>query len=242
MKRSNIHIGTSGWHYDHWIGRFYPEDIDKPDMLDYYCHEFETAEINNSFYQLPDRDTLRKWRDAAPDNFIFSVKGSRYITHMKKLNDPEQSGEKLFEAIEALGDNIGPVLFQLPPRWHFNAERLEQFLGVLPKNYKYALEFRDRTWLCDEAYEILERHGAAFCMYHLEGFETDKIVTAGHIYIRLHGPGAAYEGEYDKSYLSGWAGAISAWSDSGKEIYIYFDNDQNAYAAKDAAKLKSMFV
>jgi uncharacterized protein YecE (DUF72 family) len=241
MNHNLINIGTSGWHYDHWEENFYPEATGKNKRLEYYSNHLKTVEINNTFYQLPARSTLENWRAIVPDDFIFSVKGSRYITHMKKLKDPAESSRKLFERIESLGDKLGPVLFQLPPHWRFNAERLEQFLDALPDKYKYALEFRDHSWLCDEAYEILRRRNAAFCIYHLEGFLTEKIITADFIYIRLHGPAAnAYEGEYTKQELAAWAGAISTWSDQGKEVYCYFDNDQNGYAARNALELNNM--
>ena len=120
-ENSHIHIGTSGWHYDHWQGPFYPEHLAKSDFLAFYQKHFQTVEINNSFYHLPAEKTLREWRDKVPPGFVFAVKGSRYITHMKKLKEPQQSVQRFLDRVQILGDRLGPILFQLPPRWHFNA-------------------------------------------------------------------------------------------------------------------------
>ena len=175
-----------------------------------------------------------------PPGFIFAVKGSRYITHMKKLKDPGQSVTPLLERIQTLGDRLGPILFQLPPRWRFNEERLGAFLEALPRDYRYALEFRDPTWLNQEACRLLEKHGAAFCIYELAGRLSPKEVTADFVYIRLHGPGDAYQGRYDWQTLAGWAGAISAWTAQGLTVFCYFDNDEAGYAALNALELQEM--
>jgi uncharacterized protein YecE (DUF72 family) len=241
MRTKNlIHIGTSGWHYDHWRGPFYPEDLAPKDFLTFYRQHFHTVEINNSFYRLPSEKTLVDWRESVPSGFIFAVKGSRYITHMKKLKDPGQSVPPLLERLQALGDRLGPILFQLPPRWHFNEERLQTFLEALPRNYRYALEFRDPSWLNQKACRLLSKHGAAFCIYELAGRISPKKVTADFVYIRLHGPGAAYQGRYDRQTLAGWAGAISAWTAQGLTVFAYFDNDEAGYAAQNARELQEM--
>jgi len=177
-----IHIGTSGWHYEHWQGPFYPEELPKSQFLHYYRERFHTVEINNSFYQLPKEKTLIDWRESVPEGFIFAVKGSRYITHMMKLKDPQQTIEPLFDRIKLLKDKLGPILFQLPPRWRFNAGRLRDFLAVLPGGNRYALEFRDPSWLTLEAYRILADHGAAFCIYEFAGFLSPKEITADFVY------------------------------------------------------------
>jgi len=240
MNQDLIHIGTSGWHYDHWSGPFYPEDLAKKEFLSFYQQHFHTVEINNSFYQLPSEKTLTEWRDCVPPGFIFAVKGSRYITHMKKLKDPGQSVPPLLERLQVLEDRLGPILFQLPPRWHFNEARLEAFLESLPRDFRYALELRDPSWLNQEAYRILNKHGAAFCIYELAGRLSPKEVTADFVYIRLHGPGDAYQGRYDKQTLGGWAGAISAWTAKGLTVFVYFDNDEAGYAAQNALELQDM--
>jgi uncharacterized protein YecE (DUF72 family) len=236
----SIHIGTSGWHYDHWRGPFYPKDLSKEDFLEYYAERFYTVEVNNSFYQLPKEETLILWRNTTPRGFTFTVKASRYITHMKKLKDPEESLATLLERIAILEGKLGPLLFQLPPKWRFNPERFRGFLAALPRDYRYAFEFRDPSWYHPEAYEALTEHGAAFCMYELAGHLSPKEVTADFIYIRLHGPGDAYQGQYETSVLAGWAGAISTWAKQGKEAFCYFDNDEAGYAAQDALRLQEM--
>lgn len=235
-----IHIGTSGWHYKHWSGSFYPENMKANDFLAFYCRRFATAEINNSFYRLPAEKTLSSWRDSTPDGFIFTIKASRYLTHMKKLKDAEKPLQSFINRAAVLGKKLGPILFQLPPHWHCNAERLRSFLDILPDGYRYAFEFRDESWFDEYVYQALADKDAAFCMYHLEGRLSPKKVTADFVYIRLHGPGAAYQGSYDISTLSGWAGAISTWHSQGREIFCYFDNDQDGFAPKNAQKLAGM--
>jgi len=235
-----IHIGTSGWHYDHWKGPFYPDDLSPREMLSYYKGRFQTVEINNSFYQLPKKATLELWKKTVPDQFVFALKGSRYITHMKKLKDPSRGVPPLIDIARVLEDKLGPLLFQLPPRWHINLERLEAFLEFLPRDFRYVFEFRDPTWFSDDTYEVLAKWGAAFCIYHLAGFLSPKEVTADFVYVRLHGPEGAYQGQYDAKTLSGWAGAFSTWQAQGKEIFCYFDNDQAGYAVQDALKLQEM--
>jgi uncharacterized protein YecE (DUF72 family) len=239
-KQKRIHIGTSGWHYDHWKGPFYPQELMKNELLQYYARHFQTVEVNNSFYQLPKKQTVQQWRESVPADFTFSVKGSRYITHMKKLKDPRQSLSSFLKVVKEFDDRLGIVLFQLPPNWNCNHERLHSFLAELPTKYRYALEFRDPDWFNKKTYDILAEYGAAFCIYELAGRLSPKEVTADFVYIRLHGPGDAYQGSYDTSTLAGWAGACSSWSDAGKEIYCYFDNDEAGYAAQNALKLQKM--
>ncbi len=237
---TRLYIGTSGWHYEHWLGPVYPENAKKKELLDLYGEMFSTVEINNSFHQLPAPETLADWKGRAPDGFLFAVKASRYITHMKKLKDPEEPVGKFLAGVEHLGDKLGPILFQLPPKWRFNAERLEAFLDGLPPGRRYVFEFRDPSWENDEAWKILEKHNAANCIHDMDGRLSPKKVTADFVYIRLHGPGAPYEGSYSKNSLAGWAGAFSAWVRQEKDVFCYFDNDQNGYAAINAKTLKQM--
>ncbi|MBI4774439.1 MAG: DUF72 domain-containing protein [Deltaproteobacteria bacterium] len=180
MKGSGtIHIGTSGWHYHHWKGPFYPDYLSAEDMLPYYSGRFHTVEINNSFYRLPKKTTLERWKETVPPDFVFSLKASRYITHMKKLKDPSKGVPPLLEAAGVLGEKLGPVLFQLPPRWRMNPERLDPFLQFLSSDFRYAFEFRDPSWFADAVYETLAKHGAAFCIYHMEERLSPKEVTEG---------------------------------------------------------------
>lgn len=239
-KKEGIHIGTSGWHYDHWRGPFYPPDAKGEDFLAYYCEHFRTVEINNTFYQLPEKKTFETWRRAVPREFLFAVKGSRYITHMKKLKDPEKAVGKFLERVEELGEKLGPILFQLPPRWKLNPERLKSFLEALPKKFRYAFEFRDPSWFGDKTYRILKEQGAAFCIYELAGTLSPKPLTADFVYVRLHGPQGPYQGQYGLQVLAGWAGAFSSWIKEKREIFCYFDNDEAGYAVQDALRLREM--
>jgi uncharacterized protein YecE (DUF72 family) len=240
-QRKKINIGTSGWNYNHWLGTFYPDDLkNKKDWLGYYSDIFNTVEINNSFYRLPKNNTFEQWKKTAPDNFVFAVKASRYITHMKKLKRPEEGIKNLMKGVKSLNGKLGPILFQLPPHWNVNLERLKMFLEELPGGYKYAFEFRDESWWIDEVYDCLKEHNAAFCIYELEKTKSPREITADFTYIRLHGPGLKYEGKYDKKTLAGWCGAFEAWKERGKDIYMYFDNDQDGYAAQNAQELQDM--
>jgi uncharacterized protein YecE (DUF72 family) len=237
---AQVRIGTSGWHYKHWCGPFYQEKLSPSKMLEFYFQHFDTVEINNSFYKLPSPETFRCWRESTPRGFCFAVKASRFITHMKKLKEPENALEKFLPRAEELKEKLGPILFQLPPKWTVNAERLEEFLQALPRRHQYAFEFRERSWHKHEIYEILRRHNAAFCIYELNGFRSPEPVTANFTYVRLHGPGGPYQGSYPTETLREWAGKIERWSERLKDIYVYFDNDQAAYAAQNALELKKL--
>jgi uncharacterized protein YecE (DUF72 family) len=239
-RKKKIYVGTSGWHYDHWRGPFYPEDLSKERFLEYYVGRLGTVEINNTFYQMPEKKTFTQWRKTVPEDFVFAVKASRYITHMKKLKDPVKPLSNFFKGIEVLQDRLGPILFQLPPRWSLNLNRLESFLKALPSGYRYSFEFRDQSWFDSQAYELLEAHNAAFCIYDLDRRISPKQVTADLVYVRLHGPGAAYQGKYTKRDLAGWAGAFSTWWKQGKDVFCYFDNDQAGYAVQNAVELNTM--
>jgi uncharacterized protein YecE (DUF72 family) len=236
----NVHIGTSGWHYKHWIGNFYPLRTPGTKMLAYYFQHFDTVELNNTFYHLPKTPALEVWRDSTPENFCFAVKGSRFLTHMKKLKDPEQGLARFFDAVTVLGPKLGPVLFQLPPNWAVDEERLRIFLECLPRDLHYAFEFRNPTWDVSPVYKLLSRHNIAYCIFHLAGFQSPVEITADFTYIRLHGPGGKYQGSYSAEDLSNWAARIAQWRRNLKAIYIYFDNDQSGYAAENAAELKRL--
>lgn len=240
MKQGKLHIGTSGWHYKHWIGTFYPDGTREADQLALYKQRFNTVELNNSFYHLPDAKTFKNWAAATPEDFIFSVKGSRFITHMKKLNVSKADINRFLNRVSKLGDKAGPVLFQLPPRWKLNAERLELFLSRLDDQYRYVFEFRNDTWYDEQVYELLRQYNCAFCIYELAGHHSPEEVTADFVYIRLHGQGAKYQGSYSTTTLKKWAAKCKAWQKAGKDVYIYFDNDQAGYAAFNAQKLQKL--
>lgn len=241
MREGSVHIGTSGWNYAHWKEVFYSAGLSQKDWLAHYTKTFRTVEINNSFYNLPDAKTIRTWREQTPESFVFSVKASRYITHMKKLKDPDEPVANFLKRVTILDRKLGPVLFQLPPKWTCNPERLASFLDRLPDAHSFAFEFRDRSWWNDDVVHLLKKNKAAFCIYELAGTQSPKWITADFAYIRLHGPGEnKYEGLYDKQALSGWAGAVSEWIRDGRRVYCYFDNDQNGYAVRNARELKTM--
>jgi uncharacterized protein YecE (DUF72 family) len=239
---ATIHVGTSGWHYGHWRGPFYPANLPSDQFLAYYAHHLPTVEINNSFYRLPSPSILEKWRDAVPPGFIFAVKASGFITHRKKLQDPEHTLAPFLERIALLGDKLGPILFQLPPHWQFNAARLAAFLAALPATHRYALELRDRSWINAGALNLLAARGAAFCIYELDGYRSPLEVTADFVYIRLHGPGGPYQGQYDLKTLAAWAEAIAGWSRQGREVFCYFDNDDAGHAAQNALQLQDLLL
>ena len=209
-------------------------------MLAYYDEHFNTVEINNSFYMLPKFESMHAWRDATPPNFRFAVKASRFLTHNQKLKDPQNALDKFLPRAEALGKKLGPILFQLPPSWRVNTERLTKFLEALPLYHRYTFEFREQSWICDEVSEILKQYNAAFCIYDIGGFHSPIHVTADWAYVRLHGPGNEYQGNYSRGILNEWAARIRGWSKTLKAIYVYFDNDQAGYAAQNALTLRGL--
>ncbi len=237
---AEIRIGTAGWHYKHWVGTFYPQRWPASKMLGYYLEHFDTVEINNSFYRLPPESAVTGWYSSTPANFRFAVKGSRFLTHMKKLADPAAGLEKFFSRADLLRDKLGPILFQLPPNWEINLERLESFLHALPDWHRYAFEFRNPTWNTPELYQLLRKYNVAYCPYHLAGYQSPLEVTADITYVRLHGPGGKYQGSYDDAALETWAQWIRSWREQLKAVYIYFDNDDSGYAAHDALRLRRM--
>jgi uncharacterized protein YecE (DUF72 family) len=241
VAHCDVRIGTSGWHYKHWVGTYYPATCRAPQMLEHYLRDFDTVELNNSFYRLPTPEAFDCWRDATPPDFRFAVKGSRFITHNKKLKEPENALENLLPRAERLREKLGVVLWQLPPKWKKNVSRLEEFLAALPRERRYTFEFREPSWLNDDVLAVLRRYNAAFCIYELAGFHTALEITADFAYVRLHGPEAGkYQGSYSTAQLERWAKRIAEWSERLKAVYVYFDNDQHGYAAQNARTLKGM--
>lgn len=239
---ANLRIGTSGWDYAHWVGRFYPRSTRPEDFLGSYATRFNSVEINSTFYRLPSVPTLAHWRDGTPDDFVFACKASRFITHMKKLKEPRTSTRRFFAVIATLGAKLGPVLFQLPPRWRADPARLERFLARLPREHRFAFEFRDESWLDDAVYGVLRRHRAALCAYELTGRVAPFVETGEFDYVRLHGPGEAYRGRYGDAALDAWAEALAGRLARGRDVYCYFDNDEAGYAASDAQRLRDRIL
>ena len=239
---TSIRVGTSGWHYPHWRGPFYPERFPAEEMLGFYCERLSAVELNNTFYRLPEKKTFRQWRRQTPPKFLFAVKASRYITHMKKLKEPRQPLRKFLSHARELGPKLGPILFQLPPRWGRDAGRLRAFLEALPGRYRYAFEFRDPSWFHRETYRLLEQHNAAFCVFDLAGLESPRLATADFAYLRLHGPSQqSYQGRYTRRQLRDWLRTLRDWQRAGaRTVYVFFDNDQAGYAALNARELAAM--
>lgn len=235
-----VRIGTSGWHYKHWIGTFYPPKTPASKMLGYYCEHFDTVELNNTFYRLPPVNGLENWKKSTPASFLFAAKGSRFLTHMKKLKDPEPGLARYFERVEVLGEKLGPILFQLPPHWQVDVERFQAFIAALPVGYRYAFEFRNNTWDSDKIYELLRQANLGYCIFDLAGTQSPVEVTADFAYVRLHGPGGKYQGTYSDSVLETWAKRIGRWRKELNAVYVYFDNDEAGYAAKDALRLRKL--
>jgi uncharacterized protein YecE (DUF72 family) len=197
------------------------------------------VELNNPFYRLPSESTFDNWREATPPNFVFAVKASRFITHNKKLKDPQNALDKFFPPVAHLGDKLGPILFQLPPSWKVNVGRLHDFLEILPRELRYTFEFRERSWISEEVNAVLRKFNAAFCIYELAGYHTPLQITADFTYVRLHGPEQGkYQGSYSAEQLAQWADQIREWSKKLKAVYVYFDNDQAGYAAQNAVTLR----
>jgi uncharacterized protein YecE (DUF72 family) len=230
-------IGTSGWQYPDFTERFYPSNLAKVDQLSYYADQFPSVEVNNTFYHLPKAKTVENWVNKVPEKFIFAVKASRYITHMKNLLDPEETLPKFFERIDSFGKHCGPILFQLPPNWALDFERLRDFLPHLPGEYRYTIELRNKTWLVDKVFSLLRQYKVAFCIYEINYRQSPILTTADFVYIRLHGPGRAYADPYAPLELERWAVRINQWLSQDKDVYCYFDNTLNGYAWVNAQTL-----
>lgn len=239
-KAGTVRVGTSGWQYRHWAGAFYPAGTRPADMLAVYCRRFGTVEINATFYRLPNADSAAAWRKTAPEGFVFACKANRFITHMKKLKDPGTSLPAFLSLMDGFGDKAGPMLFQLPPHWRVNRDRLAAFLDHLPPGRRAAFEFRDPTWWTDDVLSLLRDRGAGFCCFDLAGTKTPFVTTADFAYLRLHGPGAAYRGSYSDERLQDWAAEIRQWADAGLDVFVYFDNDADAHAPRNAESLVAM--
>lgn len=238
--KPQILIGTSGWSYPHWKENFYPTGLKAKDWLNYYSAAFSTVEVNTTFYHVPLVSTTQNWYAQVPANFLFSLKGSRYITHQKKLNECNEALNYFYEHIKSLKSKIGPILFQLPPFFHLHQERLEEFINSLKKDYHYVFEFRHESWFSDAIYEVLAKANIGLCITDLNGSLSPEEITSDFTYIRLHGPKKAYQGSYGITKLKEWKKKIEKWA-SKVSVYCYFDNDEKGYAIQDALVLKAFF-
>jgi uncharacterized protein YecE (DUF72 family) len=219
-------VGTSGWSYKHWLGRFYPDKVHGAQQLPFLAQHFRTVEINYSYYQLPARKVFEGWRERSPDGFVFAVKASRYLTHMRKLNEPEEPLQRLLDHAGGLREKLGPILFQFPRTWDCDLPRLSGFFQALHGHpgHRYAFEFRHPSWLTSEVYRQLEAEKAALCLPIGWGIPLDIQLTADWTYIRFHGGQHAIGFSDDE--LRPWADRMRAYLDQGIETYAYFNNDQ----------------
>ena len=243
-RSRTIRIGTSGWHYDHWAGPFYPADLPKDRWLEYYAQSFDTVELNNTFYHLPKPQSLKRWHTITPKDFIYAVKASRYITHIKKLKDISEELTRFLDLVGILGKKLGPILYQLPPSLHKNLDRLESFISAIgrPKKGIAVFEFRHESWYCEDTYKLLRKFNAGFCIHDLSGLQSPRIVTADIIYVRFHGTTGRYSGCYSKTQLRNWAKWLKDRAKDVRGIYVYFNNDACAYAVQNAKELKEQLI
>ena len=233
----HYYIGTSGWHYEHWRGRFYAEELPKAKWLEFYASHFTTVEINNSFYRLPSENAFANWHENSPANFLFAVKVSRYITHIKRLKNTEEAVERFISRAETLKEKLGPLLYQLPPNMHRSDEVLQTFLSTLPQGLKHVFEFRHQSWFEDEVFEILRKYSIGFCVFDMPSLSCPLVATADFAYIRFHGSSELYSSDYSDEELVHWAKKLKDLATNLKEVYIYFNNDAGAFAIKNAMTL-----
>jgi uncharacterized protein YecE (DUF72 family) len=249
-----VRIGCSGWQYASWRGTFYPEGLAQQRWLAYYTSVFDTVEVNNTFYRLPDARVFTKWLDATPGGFLFAVKASRFLTHMKRLRDPRAPLTRLFSRACALGSHLGPVLYQLPGNMKIDLDRLDTFLDALERSpdracarrrkmpavpaLRHALEFRHPSWFVPEVYARLRQADVAFCIHDKAGAMTPREITASFVYVRFHGTSGHYRGGYGSGAIGDWAGWLADQWRQGRDVFAYFNNDPNATAVRNALALR----
>lgn len=232
-----IRIGTSGWIYPHWRGDFYPRQLPVPRWFEHYRQYFDTVEINNTFYRLPPVATFDGWHRQATDGFLYAVKANRFLTHMKKLKEPAEPLRRLLTHARRLKQFLGPVLYQLPPRWLPDTARLEAFFGALPRKLSHVLEFRDERCLTDEMRALMERYHVGLCIHDILR-PHPRWITARTVYLRFHG--VAYGGSYRRDHLRRWADWIVSTASAGHDVYAYFNNDVGGHAVRNAMTLKEL--
>jgi len=237
MAEIRFYVGTSGWSYSDWRGLFYPHGLSSGEWLEFYSVRFPTVELNASFYRLPTEKAFQRWHDAVPEGFRFSVKASRYITHIKRLNDIEESLHILLERASLLGAKLGVMLYQLPPTLSRDDGLLDSFLSIAPQSVRHAIEFRNDTWYQGEVYDILCRHNAAFCVHDFQQMKVPVLATADFAYFRFHGTSGRYVGSYGDEELDRWAGEMRRMGQELKAVYAYFNNDIGGSAVNDALRL-----
>lgn len=234
-RQAKVWIGTSGYQYDHWEGPFYPEALPRRERFAHYARHFDTVEINNTFYRLPDPATFDDWRQAAPEAFCYALKFSRYGSHLKCLKEPRETIRQFLDRAERLGRGLGPILVQLKPHWSRNLARLKRFLEAIPAGQRWAFEFRDESWLHPQTLELLRTHQAALCVHDMIP-DHPRAVTSDWIYLRFHGE--HYAGSYTHQFLTAEARRIAEDVAQGREVYAYFNNDADGHAVQNASDLR----
>jgi uncharacterized protein YecE (DUF72 family) len=237
-KRVKIHIGCSGWSYKDWRDRFYPRELKQAEWFAHYAKYFDTVEINNTFYHLPSAQVFKTWHAQAPDNFVYAVKANRYLTHIKRLGGVKAPLRKFLTRARQLKEHLGPILYQLPPHWHLNLERLESFLDLLPANLLHVFEFRDQSWITEEVLQMLDKRNVSFCTHDFSGLSVPRRAVGPVVYVRFHGTEGPYRGSYSRRVLLNWCGWMEEQISNGKELFVYFNNDVEAQAIRDALWLK----
>ena len=242
MTRSDepVAIGTSGWSYRHWRGRFYPDGLGASRWLAYYAERFATVEVNASFYRLPSENALRTWLETVPPGFRFALKGSRLITHARRLANAERAVETFLARAALLGERLACVLWQLPSDLPPDLERLDRFLGSLPPRPASAVELRDPAWLDEGVLDVLERHGAAYACISSRSFPALRVATAPLVYVRFHGLAGGYAHDYTSRELRPWADFLAQAAREGRTALVYFNNDGEARAPENAARLRRL--
>jgi uncharacterized protein YecE (DUF72 family) len=234
-----LRIGTSGWIYKDWRGLFYPSQLPVKKWFSYYRRSFDTVEINNTFYRLPSADVFQAWRDQAPEGFLYAVKASRFLTHMKRLKEPQEPLQNILGNVRRLGPQLGPILYQLPPYWRRDVRRLKEFLVYLPPDLCHVFEFRDESWYTDEVQELLSERNVAFCIHDMRGHCCPDWVTSSLVYFRFHGPlEKKYHGRYERAHIQRRAECIQELRHGGRDVFAYFNNDYHANAIANARELQ----
>jgi len=230
-------IGTSGFQYDHWRGVLYPRNMPKKDWFTHYARSFDTVEINNTFYRLPQEHTFTVWKEKAPPGFCYALKYSRYGTHVKRLREPEKVIDNFLARAERLEELLGPILVQLPPKWHADAERLDNFLQQTPAVHRWAIEFRDPSWLNREIFDLLRQYGAALCIHDMIP-DHPFVITTDWVYFRFHGTN--YGEGYPIEKLEAIADRMAKCRRDNLDVYGYFNNDVGGHAVRNALDLKRL--
>lgn len=241
-KLGKIYIGTSGYSYPHWQGIFYPKNLPQAKWLEYYAKYFGTVELNVTFYRLPQKAAFDNWYQRVPENFVFVCKGSRYITHIKKLKGVKRATKLFFQRVELLKEKNGLILWQLPPSFKIDLQKLEDFLKIL-QDYKLrnAIEFRHPSWFKDQTYKLLGKYKVALCVADSDRYPRAEEVTTDFVYFRFHGGKSLYASNYSLRELKSWAIKIKKWQKQGLDVYVYFNNDARGYAVKNAKTLIRMY-